>query len=222
MSNILQLKLKNVTNGKKHITGIISKLSDNDKVANVEVLELLQDHPTKHIDIENIDYLFVKIRPPHNKLALFYKYKNSETVDDISYTLCIKALFGKYNKDEHYEKDVMTAFRNESHIGSKNQYFINHTTIKNNVFHGICDHCKIETSNITTDHFPIPYKQIFADFVNQNNIILSNIEVFENGMNEIRIKDEELAGKFRKFHDDNANYRLLCKPCNSHFGSYEH
>ena len=96
MSNKLQVKLKNV-NGKKHITGIISKLSDNDRVDNIEVLELLQYHPTKHIDIENIDYLFVKIRPPHNKLALFYKYKNSETVDDISYILCIKALISKYN-----------------------------------------------------------------------------------------------------------------------------
>jgi hypothetical protein len=32
---------------------------------------------------------------------------------------------------------------------------------------------------------------------------------------------EELANKFRTFHDERARYRLLCKSCNSHFGSYE-
>jgi len=217
----LKNKLKNITNGKKYITNIIEKYNENEKVDNIELLELLQYHPTKHINIENIDYLIIKIRKPFNKLALFYKYKYNEKEYDISYILCIKNLFNKYNRDKHYEEDVMTAFRNESHVGSKKQFFIHNTIIIGDLFYGICDNCKIETSNISTDHFPIPYKKIFSNFIKEENIILSNIEIYENDVNEIRIKNEELANKFRIFHDKHASYRLLCKSCNSHFGSYE-
>jgi len=217
----LKNKLKNFTNGKKYITNIIEKYNENEKVDNIELLELLQYHPTKHINIENIDYLIMKIRKPFNKLALFYKYKYNEKEDDISYILCIKNLFGKYDRDKHYEEDVMTAFRNESHVGSKKQFFIHNTIIIDDLFYGICENCKIETSNISTDHFPIPYKQLFSNFIKEENIILSNIEIYENDVNEIRIKNEELANKFRIFHDEHASYRLLCKSCNSHFGSYE-
>jgi hypothetical protein len=99
---------------------------------------------------------------------------------------------------------------------------MNNTIIKNNLFYGICENCKIETNNITTDHFPIPYKQIFSNFTQIENIILSNIEIYENNLNEIRIKNEELSIKFLIFHDKIANYRLLCKWCNSRFGSYEY
>lgn len=221
MTNSLKNNLKNITNGKKYITNIIEKYSENEKINNIEILQLLQYHPTKDIDIENIDYLIMKIRKPFNKLALYYKYKYNEKEDDVSYILCIKNLFGKYDKSKHYEEDVMTAFRNESHIGSKKQYFLDNTNIKDELFYGICENCKIETRNITTDHFPIPYKQIFLNFINKENIILQNIEIYENGENEIRIKNKELANKFNIFHDEYANYRLLCQPCNSHFGSYE-
>jgi hypothetical protein len=217
----LKNKLKNFTNGKKYITNIIEKYNENEKVDNIELLELLQYHPTKHINIENIDYLIMKIRKPFNKLALFYKYKYNEKEDDISYILCIKNLFGKYDRDKHYEEDVMTAFRNESHVGSKKQFFIHNTIIRDDLFYGICENCKIETSNISTDHFPFPYKQLFSNFMKKENIILSNIEIYENDVNEIKIKNEELANKFRIFHDEHASYRLLCKSCNSHFGSYE-
>jgi hypothetical protein len=90
---------------KKYITNIINKYCDNQKVNDIEIFELLQYHPTKHINIENIDYLVVKIRKPFNTLALFYKYKNNESEDDISYVLCIKNLFGRYDRDKHYEDD---------------------------------------------------------------------------------------------------------------------
>lgn len=217
----LTLKLKNLTNGRKYITAIIEKYKENEKVNDIEILELLQYHPTKHITIKNIDYLIMRVRSPYNNLALFYKYKDNERVDDISYVNCIKNLFGKYVRDKEYEKDVMTAFRNESHIGSKKQYFISNTKVENDLFYGICDHCKIETNNITTDHFPIPYKQIFQNFIKEEQLILSGIEIFENNFNEIRIQNGEFAKKWLVYHDEIATYRLLCKPCNSHFGSYE-
>lgn len=222
MEKELKIKLKNVTNGRKYITNLIEKHKDNEKINNTEILHLLQYHPTKHINIENIDYLTIKMRKPYNTLALYYKYKNSEKEDDISYVLCIKNLFNKYQKDKHYEEDVMCAFRNESHIGTKKQYFINNTKIINDLFYGICENCKIETCNITTDHYPTPYIQIFQNFVKKENIIISYIEIYENDVNELRIKNEELSNKFINFHDENAKYRLLCKSCNSSFGAYRY
>ena len=175
MNICLKIKLKNITNGKKYISNIIGNYHDNEKVNDIEILELLKYHPTKHINIENIDYLIIKVRKPFNKLALYYKYKNNDIEDDISYILCIKNLFGKYDRDKHYEEDVMTAFRNESHIGSKKQYFISNTNIQNDLFYGICDNCKINTNNITTDHYPISYKEIFKKFIKLENILLSNV-----------------------------------------------
>jgi hypothetical protein len=161
-------------------------------------------------------------RPPFDKLALFYKYKNNEKIDDISWKLCIRNLFGKYNRDKNYEQDVNTAFRNESHIGSKKQFFIDNTYLNNNSFTGLCDNCKITTTNISTDHYPIPYKQVFDSFIRQENILLCDIDVFENEQNEIRFKNDELATKWRVYHDNKSQYRLLCKSCNSHFGSYDY
>ena len=221
MSNNLKTNLKNVTHGKRYISNIIGQYKENEKVNNNEILELLQYHPTKQINIENIDYLIMKIRKPFNQLALYYKSKYNENEDDISYILCIRNLFGKYDGDKHYEEDVMSAFRNESHVGSKKQYFIDNTFLRDDLFYGICANCKIETTNITTDHFPISYKQILTNFLKIENTPLSNIEIYENDVNEIRIKNKELANKFRIFHDELSRYRLLCKSCNSHFGSYE-
>jgi len=221
MDSELKFKLKNISSGKKYIGECLKKYKDNDIVDNTDILNLLQYHPTKHIIIENIEYLKIKNRPPFNKLALYYKYKNSEIEDDISYVLCITNLFGKYKKDVHYKNDVMTAFRNESHIGTKKQFFVKNTNVENNFFFGICDHCKIETNNITTDHYNNSYKSIFNKFIESEKIILEDVEIFENECNEIRLKNNDLALKWRKFHDENAIYRLLCKPCNSRFGSYE-
>jgi hypothetical protein len=219
MSN-LKTKLINVTNAKKYISNILQQYKENDIVNNNDIIELLSFHPTKHITKDRIDYLKMKSRPPFNKLALYYKYKNGIVEDDVSYILCIKNLFGKYNRDDEYEADVMSAFRNESHIGTKKQYFIDNTTIVDNVHKGTCSNCKIMTSNITTDHHNVPYKQIFQQFVKEENIKLSEVEIFENEQNEIRLQDIDLALKWRLYHDMRAKYRLLCKSCNSHFGSY--
>ena len=88
MSN-LKSKLKNITNAKKYISNILQQYKENDIVNNQDVLELLSYHPTKHISNDNIEYVKIKSRKPFNTQALFYKYKNGDIEDDISYVLCI-------------------------------------------------------------------------------------------------------------------------------------
>ena len=162
----------------------------------------------------------MKIRPPFNTLALFYKYRNHDKVDDISWKLCIRNLYGKYNRDEEYIKDVNTALRNEAHEGTKKQYYMDNISIYTNKFMGKCSHCNDLTSKIHTDHYPIPYKKILEDFLKEETILLENIDIYENNRNEIRLKDKCLAERWLNFHDNVADYRLLCASCNCSFGSY--
>jgi len=216
----LKTKLKNVTHAKQYITMTLNKFHEGDLVEDEVVLTLLQYHPSKKININNIEYLQLKKRPPFNTLALYYKYKSNDFVDDISYVLCIKNLFGKYTPDKQYLEDVVSAFRNESHVGSKKKYFVEHTMKCDDVFTGVCNNCNVLTASITTDHSKVPFKVIFNTFVENENISLNTVEIFENDKNELRIYDTDLAQKWRDFHDTHATYRLLCKSCNSHFGSY--
>ena len=220
-SNNIKIKLKNITYAKKYITDILQNYKENDIIINPLIIELLTYHPIKHINKDNIDYLIIKNRPPYNKLALFYRYKNNTNIDSISYVVCIKNLFGKYDRDKQYIENVITAFRTEIHNGSKTIYFINNTSLENNIPIGICNNCNIKTNNITTDHHILTFKHIFNTFINRENITLTNIDIIENELNELKIKDNTLTTKWKLFHDENATYRLLCKSCNSHFGSYK-
>jgi len=216
----LKNKLKSVTNGKKVVTEILKKYSENEKVVDNIIFNLLSYHPTKRIDIKKIDYLVMKIRKPYNKLALYYKYLDIDDIDDISYVQCIENLFGKYKQDKSDEINIVSAFRNESHLGNKKQYFIHNTLVQNDLFKGKCDNCNVITESITTDHYPIPFKNILKSFLEIESIRLQDVDIYENSKNEIRISNKDCSEKWLVYHDIHSKYRLLCSRCNSSFGSY--
>ncbi len=163
-----------------------------------------------------------KIRQPYNNLALYYKYKNNIIEDDLSWKLCIRNLYGKFNKNKNYEIDVKNSFRNESHYGSKELFLKNNTSLKNEIFYGKCSNCNIITNDKHVDHYPIPYVEILDKFINENNINLFNIDIYENDKSEIRMKNKDFAKKWLNFHDSLANYRILCRECNIKFGCYDY
>ena len=216
----LKERWKNMTQARKYFGNYIKTLKNDEIIKDRIIKELVKYHPSKSIDVNKVEWFKMKLRQPYNTPAIFYKYKNSIIEDDISWNKCIRNLYGKYDRNKDYEKDVEKAFRYESHLGTKKRYHINNTTRINNTFMGICNNCNKQTENITTDHYMLSYKEIFDNFININNINLINIEVFENENNEIRIKDENLASKWLNYHDNKGQYRLLCSSCNSHFGSY--
>ena len=91
-----------MTTAKNYVRNILSKYLPNQIIENIIIKELVKYHPTKKINVDKVEWFKIKIRPPYNKPALFFKYKNNEKEDDISWHLCIKNLYGKYKyKKEH-------------------------------------------------------------------------------------------------------------------------
>lgn len=219
MSSLVK-KCANMTQANKYVSKILKSYSETDHIDEDIIRELIRYHPTKNIDINNIEWLKMKNRSPFNKISLFYKYKNNTKEDDISWRTCIRNLYGKYVHDKETIKSVQQAFRNEIHGGTKSQYFINNTYIIDGIYFGECANCHIHTNNITTDHFPLPYKKIIDDFIQENHIDLSTIQIYENEQNEIKLQNREIASMWLNYHDYQAQYRLLCNSCNCHFGSY--
>ena len=201
----------NMTEGNKYISNLLKTYNIDEIIKNKEILTLLKYHPNKKIDIDNIEYIKLKLRPPYYKPSLFFKYKNG-VEDDLSWRLCVRNYFGKYNKSTEKLRYVHTAFRTISHFGSKQKF-----RLLNN--ENICCNCD-NITNIQTDHYPIPYKKIFNDFIEQENINLSNIDIYEDENNCIKIRDKILSKKWLDYHDSIATYRLLCNSCNSSNGAY--
>jgi len=193
------------------VTGILSQYKPGEKVDDKLIHELVKHHPTKKIT--NVEYLFMDKRPPFNGISLFYKSNDSHKIDDISYVICIKNLFGKFKISKQYTDDVKTAFRNEIVNGTRKTYYLSNQNDK-------CAHCCKHTGDITVDHYPTPYKDIFDDFMSTNNIVMNSVDIYENECNSILLSDHLLKTDWVRYHDTRATYRMLCRTCNSKFGAY--
>jgi len=100
-----------MTQANKYVSSIIQSLQEDVMIEDSAIKELIQYHPTKQLN--DIEWLKMKTRPPFKQLSLTYKKDGKE--DDISWKLCIRNLYGKYSADEEHEKDIKQAFRFEIH-----------------------------------------------------------------------------------------------------------
>ena len=74
---------------------------------------------------------------------------------------------------------------------------------------------------MTVDHYPAPFKCILNDFLIENKIDKTTVTIFKSqSENIMKLTDAVIANDWRRYHDENATYRVLCGPCNSGFGSY--
>jgi len=216
---LLKEKCSCMSKANKFIGGIIREYKDGDDVDNVYIKEVIEYHPMKNIKVDDMEWLKIKIRPPYNTLSLFYKYKNIPE-DDISWKLCIRNYYGKYKPLQLKIQDIHTAFRNEAYFGNLEIYRKKYLYADD----AKCSECSkdIESkcSKLVVDHYPTPFKKIYDSFIEEKNIELIKTIVYENFDNMIRLKDNILTKEWLKYHDNKAEFRLLCKSCNSHFGSY--
>jgi len=205
-----------MTNGTRMISNTLKTYRPEDKINLEYLLDLLRFHPTKNIDVDRIEYLSVNLRKPYNKKALFYKYKNEKFMNDVSYVMCVKNLFEKFNYDKHkYKSDIKDALRTEVHFGMKKKFYLDNTIYDR----GVCDICKRDTSNIEVDHCTKPYVRILDEFLKKENIDILSIDVFQERDNTWLLQDRMLAKRWVKFHDEEAKFRMLCRWCNSRMGS---
>ena len=103
-TNLIKSKLKNMTNGRKYVTGIIKEQKLNQHFRNEDLEAILQFHPNNiEKGVSNIDYLVVRIKQPYNDRSLFLKSHSNEAEDSISYVICIQSLFEKFDqKSKNY------------------------------------------------------------------------------------------------------------------------
>ena len=216
---LLKEKCSSMTKANKFIGSIIKEYKDGEDVDNMYIKEVIEYHPMKNINVDDLEWLKIKIRPPYNTLSLFFKYKDLPE-DDISWKLCIRNYYGKYKLQEIIVQDINTAFRNEVFFGNLKIYGKKHLYADD----ATCSNCpkniKSKCPALVVDHYPTPFKKIYDSFIKENNINLIETNVYENSDNMIRLKDNILTGEWLTYHDNIAEFRLLCKSCNSHFGSY--
>lgn len=116
-SEELKYKLKNITNGKAYVANILKNYKEDELIYDDELFELICHHPTKKLNVDEVEYLVLRKRKPFNKLALFFKINGEE--DDISYILCLRNLFNKYDVDKIEKENIIRAFRFEISSGTR-------------------------------------------------------------------------------------------------------
>ena len=182
-----------MTKANKFIGTIVKQFKENQIIENKYICELIQHHPTKHIDVNRLEWLKMMRKPPYNTLALCYKCID-EQCDFIAWKLCIRNVFGKYDGTRKKLDDIKKAFRTASNFGSKFDYLKNNTAWIGGKRTGVCKNCSIETTHITVDHYPKPYVQILDGFKQRKQIRLCDVNSVKDNYGA-RILDTRLANE---------------------------
>jgi hypothetical protein len=211
--------LENITKGKTYITNLLKRYKENDIVKDDIIKNLLIYHPIKPINASDIEYLVMKKKIEYNVLSLHYKLKNDENISDISYVNCIRNLFGQYDSKADKRIRVTKAFRLEINDNKRLEFLENNTELNsNNRRVGICDNCNKKSTYIAVDHYKLSFKELMTTFIDIMKLDILSIEISDN----YKLIDRELADKWLIYHDTRAVFRILCRSCNGHFGSYNY
>lgn len=205
---------KNATKGKKIAKDIIDGVSLKTPFNHKELINLLQFHPRREIDIDKIEHLMVKIKPPYNGKSLYYKLLDSDMLENISYVDCLKNLYSRkpINLDKKLEQRKLLVFRME--------VFNKHVRDEIYARDKVCQLCG-NKEDLCLDHFEVSFKSIIEEFLNEEDITLKDIEIkYIDEETDYRLKDRNLRDRWCAFHNLKANYRVLCRKCNSSMGDY--
>ena len=218
-TNLIKSKLKNMTNGRKYVTGIIKEQKLNQHFRNEDLEAILQFHPNNiEKGVSNIDYLVVRIKQPYNDRSLFLKSHNNEAEDSISYVICIQSLFEKFDHKKQELLHITEAFRNAIHNDYKTAFLYANTREFNGSRYGECSRCKQDVK-AEVDHYETPFKSILDSFCSAQNIIIAETKVVWPE-NTVAIEDTTIKNNWIEHHDGIVQYRILCRSCNGSMGSY--
>jgi hypothetical protein len=132
-------------------------------------------------------------------------------IQSVSYKLCLRHLYDKpqISNDKLHRNNVLMSLRNAVHNGSRAEFV-------EGIVKSVCCICNSE-GNMDVDHYGVSFQEIVDNFFIVNNFKYENIRVFSNKkINNwyMELEDPLIRDKWINYHDDIAEYRLLCKKCN--------
>lgn len=208
----LKTELKNMTNGIKIVSRLLRTFDLNQKFNNEMIEYLLTFHPEKNI--KKVEYLIL-IPNIYKDKTLYLKSVDDKDMLDISWINCIKNLFGNFDAEKDKKQCIISSFRNC--ISNDLQNFKSSNKKKDENY--ICSECSIVVKECDVDHYPTVFSEILDKFINLENISIDNIQIKDDGILYV-LSDKNLSNKFKKYHNDTASYRILCKKCNRTNGDY--
>jgi hypothetical protein len=194
---------KNISHGKRVIREMLDDLPMEQRFEHGMLKALYEHHPT-HGERHVVSFI-IRNRPPYNVKSIFVIFEDGSE-GDMYYDGCLRNLFGRYDHAATTKRYVTNTFRNEAFSGSRHDFYTG------NMFRScaICD----GDSDIVVDHEGIPFCVILKRFCEDNNVDLCSVAI-EEMEGYYRLKDRELAARWKSFHDKLATYRFLCKSCNT-------
>jgi hypothetical protein len=199
----LKTILKNITNGKKHITNIINRPLINSNFNN-DVLEalILTENEDKIIECMMIKLDQFKTR------TLYVKFENNSVFVVVGRNRLIISLFDGNVEGLKREK-ILLAFRYATREnGTTWKAFNVMPRIK------ICEKCNVSGGDFHIDHSGIPFIKIIDDFIYLHRIDFFTIKLDP----DYGLTDKILKHNWVHYHDSIAIYRDLCYHCNESNG----
>jgi hypothetical protein len=194
---------------RKIINSEIGKFEANHPTYNF-LIDLLENHPEKNEKIGcGVNYFIIepnRLNPTGNGV---YIIRNDGSCIDFSWRLCC----GKNKNASTYNYNLTFAMRNavkEYTIGYKQSHELK------------CEVCLItnlEYSQYHVDHKTTPFSLIVEQFlqVNKCNNISFN-DCYLSHSAEFK-QDEPIKNKWIEYHNQVADYQILCASCNSSKGT---
>lgn len=214
----LKKHLRNMSTGAKVITKQLEALSVGTPFNDNMIESLLGFHPSfEEKQMGGIRHLVLRRSQPYNTIVLFFETWNG-VQDDVSYKLCIRNLFGKFDTHANDIEKTKKAFRNDVY---HQVYAFRSRWDEGAPEQKVCAHCGHEPGfNRHVDHYNKPFGQLLEEFMYSEKMRLADIKLrkTDNGIIDATMADEELKRRWVRYHGENASLRMVCKTCNLSLG----
>ena len=222
MDQALKDFYKNLSVGKKIVAKCIAERAPGEKFSDERLMSLLRLHPAAN-KVKDIEYLVVRSRKQtFVGKVLFFKNRSDDEEDDISYILCLRNLFGRnIDKAARHQKNVVHAFRLAIFGTKRHAFWQSQTKTETETETGTetkmrCARCD-STDSIAVDHMNTPFSEIYDSFFLAKSLQESELQI-ELVNYAYRMRDAAVERQWIEFHDNIAEFRLLCRSCNSTVG----
>lgn len=210
----LKKKYKNFTTGTKMITEYLKTVEIDSEFQNEDLKMILSLHPNNEKNGIDMDYFMVKLNIYNNR-ELNIKMKD-KLIQSVSYKLCLRYLYDKpkISNDKLHRSNVLMSLRHAVWNGKRAEFV-------EEIVNDVCCICNSE-GNMDVDHYGVSFQEIVDNFFIVNSFKYEDIRVFPNKkINNwyMELEDPLIRDKWVKYHDNIAEYRLLCKKCNCSLGS---